>query len=208
MEAVWNMFFDSLEVGISSFTSPGKRLFVGYLFLAGVLAWWVFRRSGRKGSFTKFVFHPRVWMSVSAKLDYKLWLFNSFIKVALISQYLVGGLYIAFQVDDFMTSTWGESGLLLGPTATVILYTLALTVIGDFTVYIVHRLMHSVPSLWAFHSLHHSATSLSPVTQLRLHPVELLMNNLRGIVVFGFLTGIFSYLSHHQVEKFTFVIET
>lgn len=38
---------------------------------------------------------------------------------------------------------------------------------GDFWGYIVHRAMHKVPVLWAMHSLHHSAETLSIITGAR-----------------------------------------
>ena len=65
--------------------------------------------------------------------------------------------------------------------------------------------MHQTPCLWRFHSVHHGATTLTPLTQLRVHPVELVINNLRSILVFGILTGLFDSLSNHQVDKMTFL---
>tara|TARA_B100000508_G_scaffold141021_1_gene145169 strand:+ start:8894 stop:9424 length:531 start_codon:yes stop_codon:yes gene_type:complete len=65
--------------------------------------------------------------------------------------------------------------------------------------------MHKVPVLWEFHKVHHSATTLNPITQYRIHPVELILNNIKGILVFGITTGVFDYLSNHQIEKILFL---
>jgi sterol desaturase/sphingolipid hydroxylase (fatty acid hydroxylase superfamily) len=65
--------------------------------------------------------------------------------------------------------------------------------------------MHRIPFLWEFHKVHHSATSLNPITQYRLHPVELIVNNAKGILVLGVVTGLFSYLSANPVELVTVI---
>ena len=43
----------------------------------------------------------------------------------------------------------------------------AVILVGDLWGYIVHRAMHKVPVLWAMHSLHHSAETLSIITGAR-----------------------------------------
>ena len=65
--------------------------------------------------------------------------------------------------------------------------------------------MHKIPFLWEFHKVHHSATTLNPMTQYRIHPVELIINNIRGIIVFGLVTGLFDYLSAHSIDKMVFL---
>ena len=51
-------------------------------------------------------------------------------------------------------------------------FSLFLFLLDDFTRYFLHRLLHRWPVLWAFHKLHHSAETLTPLTILRTHPVE------------------------------------
>jgi sterol desaturase/sphingolipid hydroxylase (fatty acid hydroxylase superfamily) len=43
---------------------------------------------------------------------------------------------------------------------------------GDFFAYLVHRAQHAIPTLWAMHSLHHSAACLTLVTGARHFWVE------------------------------------
>ena len=71
--------------------------------------------------------------------------------------------------------------------------------------YIIHLGMHRIPILWEFHKIHHSATTLNPLTQYRIHPIELIINNIRSILVFGLITGLFDYLSAHQIDKMVFL---
>ena len=65
--------------------------------------------------------------------------------------------------------------------------------------------MHKYHFLWEFHKIHHSATVLNPISQYRLHPVELIINNLRYIVIFGVVTGLFEYISAGTIHKVTFL---
>jgi sterol desaturase/sphingolipid hydroxylase (fatty acid hydroxylase superfamily) len=59
----------------------------------------------------------------------------------------------------------------------------------DFTNYWFHRLAHRVPLFWRFHRVHHSDTRMDASTNLRSHPVELLIylgiSNLLAAAVFG-----------------------
>lgn len=48
-------------------------------------------------------------------------------------------------------------------------------VIGDFGIYVMHRLVHTLPWLWRFHAVHHSAEELDWLIAFRFHPVDLLL---------------------------------
>ena len=107
--------------------------------------------------------------------------------------------------ENFLIKHLGYSSVRLSKIETLIYYTLALTIINDFLSYLSHLLFHKVSFLWEFHKTHHSATTLNPITQYRLHPVELLFNNIKFIFIFGLLTGVFEYLSGGVVQKIMFM---
>src|ERR1700740_1295481 len=48
-----------------------------------------------------------------------------------------------------------------------LLSVVVVVLVSDFWSYIVHRAMHKFPVLWAMHSLHHSAETLSLITGAR-----------------------------------------
>ena len=50
--------------------------------------------------------------------------------------------------------------------------------LGDLGVYASHRLSHTVPWLWRFHAVHHSAEEMDWLVGFRFHPIDLLL--LRG----------------------------
>ena len=56
-----------------------------------------------------------------------------------------------------------------------------------------------------FHKIHHSATVLNPITQYRIHPIELVLNNITAFIAFGLTTGIFDYLSMHKIAELEFL---
>jgi sterol desaturase/sphingolipid hydroxylase (fatty acid hydroxylase superfamily) len=170
-----------------------------------ILAYYVYQKSSIRQSFIKYLFPKKIWASKSAVVDYSFFCFNSLIKIILIGPYIIVGFYIAFYINEFLLQLFGFPSNSLGVTQTIILYTITLTIVGDFFTYIVHNLMHRIPFLWEFHKVHHSATSLNPITQYRIHPFELIINNVRGIVVFGLVTGIFDYLSGHSIDKLLFL---
>lgn len=204
-----NDFLQVLEEGIthslSYFINPDKRINIIYLFSSLALAFYVYKTSNLKESFLKYVFNRKVWLGKSALVDYTLFLFNGFFKILLIGPYIIFGFYIAFYVNEALLQFFGFPNSSLSVTTTLILYTITLTIVNDFFSYLTHYLMHNVPFLWEFHKTHHSATTLNPLTQYRIHPLELIINNIRNILIFGLITGIFDYLSNHQIDKVMFL---
>lgn len=66
-----------------------------------------------------------------------------------------------------------------------------LLVVSDFSTYWVHRAHHESRIIWPFHSLHHSAEVMTPITVYRKHPVyDLISSFVRGVLI-GTLQGVF-----------------
>jgi lathosterol oxidase len=88
----------------------------------------------------------------------------------------------------------------------VALQFLEIVLVADLTEYAVHRLFHSVPMLWRFHAIHHSAQAMDWLAGSRLHLIDILLT--RGltfipIFVLGFAEpAVYAYLvfvSFHAV---------
>jgi len=205
VDEAYNLFVEGLELTLSYLLHPRKRTYLLYLFSSLVLAFFVFKKTQVKSTFFKYIFKKKIWLGKSAFVDYQLVFFNSFIKILFIAPYLMGGLYLAFYTNEYLETKFGTSSFHLSINETLVLYTICITLANDFGTYFIHFLMHKIPYLWEFHKIHHSATVLNPFTQYRLHPVELLINNAKGILIFGFVTGFFDYFSQHQVDKLTFI---
>lgn len=186
---------------IGYFVDVEKRIHVLYIFSSILLAYYVYRKAQIKESFLAYFFDKESWASKSAFVDYGLFFFNAFVKVFLIGPYLVFGIYLSYKVEGFLPDLLGYPNSSLGPTSTLILYTITLTLLSDFATYVVHFMFHKVSFLWEFHKIHHSATSMNPITQYRLHPIELIVNNAKGILVLGFVTGMFRHFSANPINE-------
>lgn len=194
-----------VQLPFSYLLNPNKRIHLLYLLSALVLSYYVYRKTTNKGSFLRYIFHKKVWLGASARVDYAMFFFNGIVKVVLLAPYVYFGFELAFWMSEWLLQQWGYPKEPLSVTTTLVLYTLALTVVNDFFVYIVHLAMHKIPFLWEFHKVHHSATSMNPITQYRMHPVELIINNIQSILAFGLVTGFFNYWADGYVNKWMFL---
>lgn len=85
---------------------------------------------------------------------------------------LFGGLLVALLVP---TGAWLAERMPAVVPRTVaglpwVVQALLVTVLGDLTVYGLHRLQHASPLLWRFHAVHHSPEHLDWVAAHREHP--------------------------------------
>ncbi|MEM7206542.1 MAG: sterol desaturase family protein [Pseudomonadota bacterium] len=185
-----------------NFSSPQKRLFWGHLFAAFFIAfiWLVWAKRQRTRSALKHIFSREAWASKSARADYLMFTINSIVMGAM--PRLVGSSAVAYLLFETMHAVFDGRPLitLIPPWVVATLFTLVLFVVDDFARYAVHRLMHAVPVLWAFHKVHHSATSLNPVTVLRTHPVEGIIFSIRGALVQGACIGVFVFCFGDKVS--------
>ena len=205
LSEVLNIIVDAYELSKDHFLGPENRIYYLYLLSSLLLALFVYTRRKKKKSFFSYVFDKRIWMSKSALNDYLIFIFNNLFKVLFIGPYLIIGLYIAFYIHEYLIIWFGFPKKSLSIGQTIFFYTVALTLINDFLSFIVHLAFHKIPILWEFHKVHHSATTMNPMTQYRIHPIELVLNNIRGVIGFGFVTGIFDYYSNHELDTVVFV---
>ena len=73
-----------------------------------------------------------------------------------------------------------------------------------------HYLSHRIPFLWEFHKVHHSATVLTPVTSIRVHPVyAMIFANILAIstaIANGFSNYVFGDTSYQYALSDTNII--
>lgn len=95
---------------------------------------------------------------------------------------LLSGLYITLVVGLFgnlIPETAQEFVRSLPLWASVIL----LIVAADFYYYWAHRLFHTFPVLWKFHSIHHSIEHLDWIAAHRTHPIDTAITNSGAIIL-------------------------
>lgn len=195
----------SLQLSLSYFSNPEKRIFYGYLVSSILLALFVYFRSKDKRSFLSKTIGRKVWLSSSAFTDYGFLLFNSVVKIVMLAPFVLWGLQLSQEVSEWLKGTFGLIDLPFNRFWMLFIYTFCITLAHDFRAFITHYLMHKIPFLWEFHKVHHSATVLNPITQYRIHPIEIIINNFGFIGVYVLMTGLFGYLSKYTINPITYL---
>ena len=201
------MFNEILYELLNQFADPKKRIFLGYILFSLFIAffWLVFKKNLSFKLAQKKIFDKRIFLSRSAKSDYLVFVINQIIML-LVSPLIITQLAIATLLFYFFHSIpWLSSGMFNHTPVYIIvsLFTLTLFILDDFTKYFVHRCMHKFSILWAFHKVHHSATTLTPITVFRTHPLEGIIFSLRSAITQALLISIFVFLFGKNVDLFT-----
>ncbi|MBY4677838.1 sterol desaturase family protein [Marinobacterium arenosum] len=189
------------------FTSPRKRVFVGYLvaaLLIGML-WLRWRFGSGWLSGCRQMLSPAIWWSSSARADYQILLLNRLLMM-LISPLLLSQVVLATLIYQQLHGLIGNPplpGSLLPDWSVMTAFTLFFFLLDDFARYFLHMLMHRWPWLWAFHKVHHSARTMTPLTVLRTHPVEGVLFALRSVLVQAISIGLFLFFFGSQVDLIT-----
>lgn len=221
------MFFEQLQVNtlgqwLGLFV-PTNRIYFIYLVSAIVLAffaYWQIERAhdahddedGERGavlterpsSFFAFVFDPRVLLHPSTIQDVKFFLVNAVVYAGIGAQFLISTQGAAWYFNRMLEAGLGplETPIMAGATALAV-YTFLSVLMVDLAVYIAHRLMHKVPFLWHFHSVHHSAEQLNPLTLFRMHPVDLAITSVTVSFFAGAAYAGLFYMTGEQPQALT-----
>lgn len=189
------------------FIDPKKRIFIFYLLASFLIAFfWLFfnKKLGVKKSLGK-IFNPKIFFSKSSKGDYKIFIVNQVIMLlispALITQLTIATLFFY----HFHSISWLNAGMFAGTTAIIVtvIFTSFHFILDDLSKYVVHRFMHKWHILWALHKVHHSATTLTPMTVFRTHPLEGVLFSLRSAFTQAITISSFVFLFGSSVDLVT-----
>lgn len=183
----------AFQAAFDAFGKLFSRFHWASLFSATLIAFaaWLWQRRSdpalaRKG-FLRFLFPKRLWLHRSALLDYRFVLVDKLLLALLIG---LGTLFVIPGGDEAVIDA-GEAVIANAAASdleVVLAYTAVLLLVEDFCRYWAHRLMHWSPLLWHFHKVHHSPEVLVPISQLRTHPVNGLVNLLRSAIAIPIAT--------------------
>ena len=184
------------QISHYAFTNLAARLHWSVLVSVGLLSlmsWRYVRRNSprwQEKGFFHFLFARDVWLHRSAKLDYRFVLFDKVMLAALVT--LVGAMLVP-GADRAIDALGDEivADALEADFEVLVGYTIALLLFDDFCRYWTHRWMHTSELLWQFHKVHHSPEVLVPVSQMRHHPVNGLINLARNLFTTTLVTGLF-----------------
>ena len=198
MNTISNDFF-ALEYLID----PNKRIFWLYIISSIILAILYFYFSKKN---TRVIMSSKLWLHPSAKLDYYYFFISYFINIFLLVPFIISAKTIALGVNKFLYAKFDYfENSFFSYGEIIFLYTITLFLVSDFTRYWLHRFLHTIPFLWEFHKVHHSAKVLTPITFYRVHPIENFLFGLRYSLSVGFVTGIFVYFFGAMIDIYAVV---
>src|SRR4051812_16576711 len=109
----------------------------------------------------------------SMRADVVFFVLNSFVFTMCIAWTVLSVHTVSKATAVFLTGALGPAeATWLPEIATTCLLTLALFLAYELGYWVDHYLSHTVPLLWEFHKVHHTADVLSPLTNYRMHPVD------------------------------------
>ncbi len=209
MEQIQAFFYPILYPLASS-----QRIYWLYLFsaiLLGVLVYYrTTRRQGKAGEglagLGRWLFPREILLHPSSINDYKFFYVNSVFEFLVILP-LFAVLAPTFSVvtRSFLNQSGmpGDGIFMADHWGALVLFTLVLALVGDFSIFLAHYLQHKIPALWEFHKTHHSAEVLNPMTVYRMHPVD----NMLNFSLFSLLTGVTDgFLQHFYAGEGTLLI--
>lgn len=180
------------------FINPDKRLYWLYLLSSVFLAVAYFYITKKN---TRLITSSKLWLHPSAKLDYYYFFLSYFVNLFLLVPYIISAKSVAIYINKFLYAQFDYyENSFFSYHEIVLMYTISIFVFSDFTRYWLHRFLHTIPFLWEFHKVHHSAKVLTPITFYRVHPVENFLFGLRYSLSIGFITGVFIYLFGAMID--------
>ena len=165
------------------------------------------RARGRRVSVTGFlrsIFPRRILLHPSSLIDMRLWALNA---IVFASAYGMLGLGLFFWRDAIvagLTHEFGPHAPLLWPAWIILTLATVLQLLAyELAYWSAHYGFHKIPALWEFHKVHHSAEVMTTLTELRQHPVEIIVfMNWIGLAT-GIVFGVMTYAFGPGVRPFT-----
>ena len=191
IEALFSILLDFVAFAFR----PSSRLWPLHLFAMAIISLGIYARTSTTTSFVQWVLPKKMYLHPSHRTDIKLFLLGQLMAFAGLFKLIAISTFVASAVMQLLGGPLeGTSKFGLMPVTFGLILTL------DFTVYWVHRLHHESPVLWPFHSVHHSAEVMTPITVYRKHPIyDVLSLSSKGLLA-GALQGVLLALFVDQVQ--------
>lgn len=156
---------------------PSSFISVWMLAVTLVIAALWYRRSDgrlhRWAALRRALFPRHHLTGRSARADWLLTGLNHLVFTTSAIAGFLGLATLAGSVRHGLADMTGTAQVLsIAPWAAQALSTLAAFLAYEFAYYVDHWLKHQVPFLWHFHKVHHTAETLSPLTNFRMHPID------------------------------------
>lgn len=206
----WDSFLSAISGVPARLTGLQSLIGWPYLLSSIAIAYVLYRLARKREpmtsstSFGAFAFPRNIYRHRSAVVDYKYAAIDLTIQGVTYAP-LVGGFSWLVYKTTLSIAGGGATAAALAANAfpDMFLLTLVTFLVADLGYFLSHYFMHRVPLLWHFHEVHHSAEVLTPVTVLRVHPVEKIVNGLVGGLLGGLSSAAYAAVSHHEISPLT-----
>ncbi len=176
---------DILNAFYQLVAGPESRLWPYYLATSVLIAFAAYRARKIKIPFAKWLFPEEIYLHASHMIDLKVFGFSLILHALGLFNLVFFASFIADQLSSFQITRFGVE-----PFPELLVAIILLCVL-DFAIYWVHRVHHESRIFWPFHSLHHSAEVMTPVTVYRKHPIYDVISIFTKGVLIGLLQGVF-----------------
>jgi sterol desaturase/sphingolipid hydroxylase (fatty acid hydroxylase superfamily) len=172
----------------------GAPTLCGALLFA--ICWFAWRRRARGRpvslrTFARAVFPRRILLHPSSLVDVGLWTLNTLVFASGYAWLVVGAL---FWRDRVLAVAGAPLQLGAPPGGAILVATFAELLAYEFAYWVSHYAFHRIPALWEFHKVHHSAQVMTTLTEMRQHPVEIVVFMNAIALCVGATFGLMSYL--------------
>ena len=185
---------------------PAKRFYWVCLLSSLLLASAVVSLEAKKfdlGSQIRGFFNLRYWFQKTCAIDVGYMFFNNAVRVSLLLPIIGSHLWFTLEMGRFLQAELGDAPDLQLPWFFIAaFYGITFLVAEDLSRFGLHLAMHRFSVLWKLHQVHHSATTLTPFTLFRVHPIEAVLYFIRGSLVFGFVSGFFIWMFGRELSTF------
>lgn len=188
--------------------SPGSLFSVYSLLSALAIAVvWVAAQRRMRGRrirlklIPRALFPPAIVRSASTKADAGFFLLSLFALGGLIGWALISYGAVAHWTEGALIAAFGHRPpSSLDPWLIRAFLAIAVFVAYEFGYWLDHYLSHTVPFLWEFHKVHHTAETLTPLTVFRVHPIDTLIFANIVAVLTGAVGGLGGFLAGRPMD--------
>jgi sterol desaturase/sphingolipid hydroxylase (fatty acid hydroxylase superfamily) len=207
LDAIWTPLASAVRDTFSPYSPYGAPALAGALLFSAL--YYIGRRNSRERrisarGFVRTIFARRVILHPSSLVDLRLWALNGIVFASTYGLIAFGLFFWRDRIEGALVGAFGAHAPTHWPAWAVMAMATALQLLTyELAYWFGHYLFHKIPALWEFHKVHHSAEVLTPLTELRQHPVEIIvMVNLIGLCT-GATFGAMTYVFGPGVQSFT-----
>ncbi|MBI1980090.1 MAG: sterol desaturase family protein [Methylocystis sp.] len=177
-------------------------------FLIAVCAL-AYRRKIRRGrvnlrAIARAIFNKRILLTKSCAADVNLFVLSVVLMPVVVGALVISTNAVATVVSATLHSSFGARAPVACCDLSIKIFsTVVLFLAYEIGYWVDHCLKHRIPFLWELHKVHHTAETLTPVTNFRNHPIDNIFFGYMLALFIGSASGALAWLFGKTTESFT-----